>query len=135
MGMPQSAGCCAACRYGPSVVGPSTHSPTPPSQAAKPPKPIPINFLDPGCPSFLGAMSHKFVGYTPNKGRTSRVGFRTCATTSLQAASFVSKTFWKMRLLEDPCNEPWLSSPLFSKFACPVLVLWRTGFGTGQPEP
>ena len=24
-------------------------------------------YLDPGCPSFLGVMSHKFVGYTPKK--------------------------------------------------------------------
>ena len=24
-------------------------------------------YLDPGCPSFLGIMSHKFVGYTPKK--------------------------------------------------------------------
>ena len=24
-------------------------------------------YLDPGCPSFLGVMSHKFVGYTSKK--------------------------------------------------------------------
>ena len=24
-------------------------------------------YLDPGCPSFLGGMSYKFVGYTPKK--------------------------------------------------------------------
>ena len=32
-----------------------------------------LPYLDPGCPSFLGVMSHTFVGYTPKKGRTSRV--------------------------------------------------------------